>query len=252
MANQILADIAEGKYADGDRLPSERKLAQMFEVSRPVVREAIVALEICKAVEVKPNSGIYALSWENRKEPPSVNVSAGAFELFEARLVIEGETAFMAASTLSDATIGELGKLTEEMQAAEDKNWIDRAEVIDERFHLIIAEGTNNGVLNDIVVDLWEARRQSPLAMRLLAQIHGRGISRRVDEHAHILSALKERDPHAARAAMRRHIGCVIAELAAATELDMQSNPSPGDGQDGSSSRSGANHHAAIRTLARF
>jgi DNA-binding FadR family transcriptional regulator len=63
VAEQLAEVIASGEYPVGSRLPAERKLAERFNVSRPTVREAIIALELAGCVEVKGGSGVYVTSW---------------------------------------------------------------------------------------------------------------------------------------------------------------------------------------------
>src|SRR5216110_1658100 len=101
IAQTLSKDIADGKYEVGQRLPSERELAQNFKVSRPTVREAIIALELDGLVEVRLGSGVYVMS----RQPPGGREGAkdiGPFELLEARHAIEGEAAALAAVRIDD------------------------------------------------------------------------------------------------------------------------------------------------------
>ena len=66
IAQKLARDIAIGRYDLGQRLPSERELAQAFAVSRPTVREAIIALELDGLVDVRTGSGVYVMN----KKPP--------------------------------------------------------------------------------------------------------------------------------------------------------------------------------------
>src|SRR5690348_1481108 len=96
IAQTIAADIASGKFAVGQRLPSERDLAQALDVSRPTVREAIIALELDGLVDVRMGSGVYVL----HQRPPAGQApdrDIGPFELLEARRAIEGESCALAA-----------------------------------------------------------------------------------------------------------------------------------------------------------
>src|SRR3954447_2366374 len=88
IAQKLARDIATGRYEVGQRLPSERELAQSFSVSRPTVREAIIALELDELVEVRTGSGVYVTN----REPPTGQAGVkdiGPFELLEARRAIE-------------------------------------------------------------------------------------------------------------------------------------------------------------------
>src|SRR3954470_19599760 len=101
ISRKLAKSIADGEYAVGDRLPSERELAQNFKISRPTVREAIIALELDGLVEVRVGSGVYVMS----RQPPGGREGAkdiGPFELLEARHAIEGEAAALAAERIDD------------------------------------------------------------------------------------------------------------------------------------------------------
>ena len=90
--------IDSGQYPPGSRLPPERELAENFEVSRPTIREAIIALEVLERVEVKTGSGVYVL--EHTKQNTGLEISA--FELTQARALVEGEAAALAATTITE------------------------------------------------------------------------------------------------------------------------------------------------------
>ena len=84
ISRKLAKSIADGKYDIGQRLPSERELAQTFGVSRPTVREAIIALELDGLVEVRLGSGVYVT---NRHPPSGIEGAKdiGPFELLEVR-----------------------------------------------------------------------------------------------------------------------------------------------------------------------
>ena len=102
VASRIEDLIAGGKIGAGKRLPAEKELARQLGVSRPTIREAMIALEIAGLVEVRTGSGIYV-----SKQTPSPTViidsGPGPFELLNARLLIEGE---IAANVAVQATPG--------------------------------------------------------------------------------------------------------------------------------------------------
>src|SRR5512140_3135570 len=94
IAEQIRTLIKSGEFKAGGRLPPERDLARQLGVSRPSVREALIALEVEGLVEVRIGSGIYVTGLP-RAAPPteSEQPAAGPFELLRARYVIESECA---------------------------------------------------------------------------------------------------------------------------------------------------------------
>ncbi len=109
IAAKLLSEIQSGKYPVGARLPAERDLALKYAVSRPVVREAIIALEVQGLVDVRVGSGVYVLSTSEQKQVPAGNVSA--IELTEARLLVESEVAALAAAQITDEELIELETL---------------------------------------------------------------------------------------------------------------------------------------------
>jgi DNA-binding FadR family transcriptional regulator len=218
IAQKLAKAIASGEYELGQRLPSERELAQSFGVSRPTVREAIIALELDELVEVRLGSGVYV----KNRQPPSGTEAAkdiGPFELLEARHAIEGEAAALAALRIDDAQIDELSKLIAEMRDDNRQNEIIMSEIADRRFHELIAASTQNSGIIAAVQMLWDARARSPQSHLMDDKSRARGLKPPVDEHSAILRALKRRDPDAARAAMHKHISRVIEDVLKVTEV---------------------------------
>ena len=115
IAHRIEAMIGEGGYREGDCLPSERELAQRLGVSRPLTREAVIALEVAGIVEVCTGSGVYI-----RNSGPSSSArlrqflagdpGPGPYEALEVRWPIEGDAVFRAATRLGESEVAELHK----------------------------------------------------------------------------------------------------------------------------------------------
>jgi DNA-binding FadR family transcriptional regulator len=217
VAQDLSAKIAGGAYAIGQRLPSERDLAQTYSVSRPTVREAIIALELDGLVEVRIGSGVYVAALVPRGGAAGVT-DIGPFELLEARRAIEGEACGLAAARITDDELSQLARMITEMQAADAD--LVKAEEADRRFHLLIAECTRNSAVVAAVTMLWDARARSPQTQLLSAKAHAAGVGPRLDEHTAILEALASRTPETARQAMRSHLTRVLESLLAATEVE--------------------------------
>lgn len=215
LALRLIADIREGRYDVGARLPAERELAIEHGVSRPTVREAIIALEVQGLVEVRVGSGVYV----RRPIQPAddAGTDIGAFELTEARLLFEGEAAALAASNMSDEELDRLDALVAAIAAA---NATGSGEAPDQEFHLAIAGGSGNGAVVKIIESLWALRRTSPECVLMFDRARDQGSKPVVEEHAAIVTALRSRSPAAARAAMRAHLGRVIDHLLDATEAE--------------------------------
>jgi GntR family transcriptional regulator, hexuronate regulon transcriptional repressor len=219
IAQQMSEAIKRGDWRRGQRMPSERDLAEQYGVSRPTVREAIIALELSGLVEVRQGSGVYVTGWtkesaaEARRMP---ELDTGAFELTEARRIFEGEAAALAAAVINEEQLKQLTGLYALMA---DKDTPDEeADRADRQFHVGVAKATGNSAIVSVVESLWDMRYASPLCRAILARA---AIMRPVArEHQSILKALKARDPQAARVAMREHLGDVIDALLKATEIE--------------------------------
>jgi len=217
VAEQLAAVISEGEYPLGSRLPAERKLAERFDVSRPTVREAIIALELAGCVEVRGGSGVYVCD-ANSSNFPKTDLSVGPFDILEARILVEGEAAQLAAIRITDEELVELREALEDMVQENEKEPL--CEEADQNFHLLIARATRNEALASACAHLWSLRNSSPVSARILQKVRQVGSRPRIEEHRAVLEALENRDPKAARKAMRDHLTCVIQQLLDATEAE--------------------------------
>jgi GntR family transcriptional regulator, hexuronate regulon transcriptional repressor len=214
LARRLIAELSSGRYAPGDRLPAERELSAQFSVSRPTVREAMIALEVQGLVDVRLGSGAYVKRLPGKNDIPGFNISA--FELTEARLLFEGEAAALAATQITDEGLAELAELVE---AIERENHNPHGtEKADRAFHLAIARATRNAAVFEAVERLWDLRAASPESALLHEKARSANIKPVVEEHTAVLNALRDHDPVAARAAMRAHLAAVLDSLLFATE----------------------------------
>jgi GntR family transcriptional regulator, hexuronate regulon transcriptional repressor len=214
VARQLVAELVAGTWPVGSRLPAERELAALYQVSRPTAREAVIALEVRGFVEVRTGSGIYVVRLPGDEDIPGYCTTA--FELTESRLLIEGETAALAATQITDAQLAEIEALIEDIDREnQDPKGSDRA---DRQFHLAVARAADNSGLLGAVTNLWDLRESSAEAALLHAKARTANIKPVVEEHTAILDALKARDPEAARAAMRAHLLAVMDGLLLAAE----------------------------------
>lgn len=217
VAERLARAIAAGTYKEGDRLPAERDLAQSYSVSRPTIREAIIALELDGMVEVRIGSGVYVTNTEPVRAQVAMDI--GAFELTEARLLIEGEVAALAATQITDEELEELETLLDKMDSANRKG-AGAGELVDRQFHETIARVTRNSALLQMVEQLWTIRNRSPQCVRLFEKSRSAGNAPVLNEHRAIVEALRTRDANAARAAMRDHLSRVLSYLLDATEVE--------------------------------
>ena len=209
--------IQRGEFKPGQRIPSERELADEYKVSRPTVREAMIALEVIGIVRSRHGSGIFVVD-NPPLDAPMIGLDIGAFELTEARRLFEAEAAALAAVSITDEEIATLERLIGEMER-ENQEHVS-GEHADHEFHLTIARATRNSAVVDVIESLWDTRYRSPLCQHMLERARAVGVVPKIDEHQEILAALRERNPKAARKAMRDHLGRVIEGLLRATETD--------------------------------
>lgn len=217
VAEQLAEVIASGEYPVGSRLPAERKLAERFNVSRPTVREAIIALELAGCVEVKGGSGVYVTSGRSGALA-GTEMDIGAFEIFEARLLFESEVAAIAARTITDSELADLRAALNSMIAENEQEQV--SENADEIFHLLIAKATHNEAIVSVCKHLWALRNRSVVSASILAKARRAGTRPRIDEHARILEALELRNSAAAREAMRDHLKRVVELLLDSAEAE--------------------------------
>ncbi|ASP48648.1 FadR/GntR family transcriptional regulator [Cognaticolwellia beringensis] len=218
VAEKLIALIESEQYTVGMRLPAERDLAAMFNVSRPTIREAVIALELEGFVEVRMGSGVYIIEHNIGKSRFS-DKDVGPFELTEARALFEGEAAALAATMISDEELAQLAETLNEM-ACENNNDTDTHEAADKRFHMIIANATNNSAISSVIEELWDERDSSALTRRMYQTVRDSGVKPSVEEHRAIYEALKAHDAQAARALMREHLMRVIDGILQATEVE--------------------------------
>ncbi|PTB22387.1 GntR family transcriptional regulator [Trinickia symbiotica] len=204
VAAQILALIRQGELPVGERLPPERELAQRLGVSRPSLREALVALEIGGQIEIRMSSGVYVLDGGARDEGVMGALGDSPSELMQARAAIEGSVVVLATAHMTAATLDRLRRTIERMRrlANAGKSPIEA----DRQFHMLIAECAGNSVLSRFVAELFDSRHD-PLAVAIRGHAESAQTwTAAADEHERILKALQSGDPIAAQTMMRAHL----------------------------------------------
>lgn len=204
ISDQLRKLIVDGEFPTGSRLPSERDLSVQLGVSRPSLREALIALEVEGYIEVRMGSGIYVCPPAPREGQIDLSSEEGPLELIRAREMIEGEVAYAAAKNASAAQLDAIDQAFQLMIAHTDAG-INPLEA-DRLFHIRVAEATGNSVLVGLVTQLFDARL-GPLFKRLHSHFDSKVVwYEAIDEHALVIQALRERNAEKARAAMRRHM----------------------------------------------
>ena len=200
-AIQIAEFISKGNLKPGDKLPPERNLAKILNVSRPTVREAMIALELSGLIEVKTGSGVYLKM--NKPNLVLMDKGIGPFEVLELRRILEPEVAALAASRIRKAQLRRLEKILSEMK---NQNDTPAMQTSDKNFHIHIAEVVANTAISGTIRWLWEIRERTELTRVFHERILQEGIFPLLEQHEVILSALALGDPDLARQAMSDHL----------------------------------------------
>jgi DNA-binding FadR family transcriptional regulator len=207
VAQDIEDRIRSGEWAVGHRLPAERELIKRFNVSRSVLREALIVLELKGLVEIRVGAGTYVRrSGEEAAPPPDASALAAAtpFELLLARRMVESEVARLAALTATPDDLARMKAALDQM-AGDPEPYMLR-HVADRAFHLAIAEATRNSALVFVVSAYWDRYR------RVIVN-HASAEARRpenrqpaIADHEAIYRCIADRDGAGAAAAMQAHL----------------------------------------------
>lgn len=208
---QIRRMVSSGAFSPGEKLPTERELAEMFAVSRPTIREAIRVLSFSGVLASKQGSGTYVTRDGPRHAHNlvlSLDVTHDADDdLMEIRLWLEIGACERAATHITDKQVARLNRILSDFEAG--ARTAERFVQQELAFHTVIHEASGNAVL---VSQMRAMRRLIEDRLRVAVETFGiRQAS--LDEHRQIIAALDGRDPVAARRAMRIHLTLARDEL---------------------------------------
>ncbi len=227
---QIQDAILTGRFRTGDRLPSERELTQLFDVSRPTLREALRALEVLGILDIRPgkSGGIFVAVPSGDSVGSALAAlirlrGATAAELNEFRTSFEGETAAWAARRADDEDVERILQLAAEVRERAERpqtRWPDMVE-LDLLFHETVAAASKNQVRVAVMLGTLRALQRVELT---ITEIADAALHRSVGvELGAVAEAIRDRDPDRAREAMRGHV-----DRFGALYLDVQSDPPAG------------------------
>jgi GntR family transcriptional repressor for pyruvate dehydrogenase complex len=222
VVKQIEELIENGKLKPGDRLPPEKILAKKLGVSRPSIREAIVALEILGFVETRGGRGNFVKDVVNASVLDqgfrNLEEEESPFELLQARKIIEGEIAGYAARMAEEEDLRRIRQSLDNMRnmAHEPSNpeKFDQHVKLDLEFHLSIARATHNAVLLRMVTQLFESLKEDLWTSFKKKSWGIPGILQRYfKEHEQIFSAIEAQQSYQARKSMHKHLTGVQKDL---------------------------------------
>ncbi len=212
VAQQIQQLIVDEGWPTGSRIPTERELGEQFGVSRTVIREALKALAERGLIAIRPGRGTFVADrgLGALKEPMKLFFQRHNLthrDLLEARRVLEIEIAGLAAERAQPEQIEQLRASIEEMDVALED--VERYVRTDQRFHLLLAEATQNKMFPMLTESMAELLHESRRLIFGVAGAPNRGQA----HHRALLEALERRDAGAARRAMEEHLEQVDTEI---------------------------------------
>ncbi len=200
--------ITRQELKPGDKLPSQRDLAQHLGISRNSLREALATLEIMGVIDVQAGRGAYIGHSGFRTEleggEPSGQRSARftLAEIYQMRFALEGLTVRLAARRAGEADIRELRRINRSLELCFENRQLAEAAQLDNEFHTAIADLSGNSIVRDVLCRyqaLVLESQQLPLyALDRLAEP--------ITEHAALVDAIEAGDPALAEAAIHFHL----------------------------------------------
>ncbi|MFE3839105.1 FadR/GntR family transcriptional regulator [Pseudogemmobacter sonorensis] len=203
---RLQRSIKSGAYRPEERLPTEHDLAAEFEVSRPIVREALKRLRERGLIYSRRGAGSFVRSI-GLKQPLGFGQLENVSDLlncYEFRITLEPEAAARAAERHDQARLDDIARALELMRDATNRQ--SHREDADFQFHLAIALAAENSYFSTAMEAL---KDHIAVGMRFhgaSVKREASGLARVFDEHAAIHEAIRNRDGAGARQLMTRHL----------------------------------------------
>ena len=202
---QIVQLLMSGQLMPGDKLPAEMTLMEQFDVSRPVLREALSSLETLEIITRRPRGGTY-VNDRVGSNPFKVMLALSINNvpaIIEARMTLELGLVTIAAEKISDEQLEKLKVTIDRIQENPDDDYGQ----LDKEFHRIIAQSANNPVVEGMIDSLLITHEKTDS----LIPYREPGIT--VEHHLGIYEALKSRDPYESFKQMYKHLSFVRKKL---------------------------------------
>lgn len=225
VVDQIELLVLRGILRPGERLPSERDLAERMAVSRPSLREAVGLLQDRGLLTSKPGSGIFVSEDIGAHYPEALTQLFAShddalFDFLAFRRDIEGIAAERAAKYASETDLKVVQAVFDKMKAAHDKRDPKEESDLDAEFHMAIVEASHNVVLLHMMRGMFELLSKGVFFNR--STIFKQRVNREalLEQHQAINDALQNRDGEASRAALENHLSFVSACLETQKKAD--------------------------------
>lgn len=225
VVRQIEGLILRGILHPGERLPSERDLADRLGVSRPSLRDALADLESRGLLTTRPGAGVYIADVLGSAFSPALiklfaTHDEAVFDYLAFRRDMEGLAAERAAALASDTDLAVIDAILQKMEAAHTKRDPTDEAALDAQFHMAIIEASHNVVMLHMMRSMFDLLRQGVFYNRQTMFKNRLTRGALLDQHRAINSALQSRNPPAARAAIAAHLAYVEQALADQIKAD--------------------------------
>lgn len=221
--------VEKNQMQVGDRLPAERKLCEQLGVSRSSLREAIQQLTSQGMLVSKVGAGTFLqqlpTNWSQYQivQPLSNLIDedpAYRFDVQEARMVLEGGTAWYAAQRATSEDLKNIRACYEQIAHFQILGDDDQAAIADAKFHLAIAEASHNLVLIQMMRGLFDLLQYNVVLGRRKVYTEAHRFDQLHDQHFQVMDAIERQDPEAARTAVCGHIEFVVQQVRMIDEED--------------------------------
>lgn len=217
VVDQIKELIDNGTLLIGEKLPSERDLSVDMGLSRSTIREAMTALDILGYVEVKPGLGTFVADrshmengWADSLEESD---TISPTEIFEARLILEPQLARIASQRATIEELDELKRIVDEADKLHETE-IEAFELLDEQFHMLIADAARNEVLSRFAQNINNLRKSKLFGSMKYESLKREGrISKYKIEHRLIYEAIQNRDYKESERLVRKHLTDIRSDI---------------------------------------
>ncbi|MEM7743319.1 MAG: FadR/GntR family transcriptional regulator [Pseudomonadota bacterium] len=215
---QVEELILQGVLRPGDRLPSERDMAELLDVSRPTLREALADLEERGLIATRQGGGTFIADiMGSAFTPPLIELFAthdtALFDYIAFRRDLEGLAAERAAAFATDADLAILDGVFERMEAAAGKRKPDEEAAIDAEFHMTVVEAAHNVIMMHMMRALYDLLVRGVWYNREAVYAARAHRSKLLDQHRAIRDAIRARDGAGARKAVETHMDFVADAL---------------------------------------
>ena len=214
IAQRLRDAIFTGTYANGERLPAERDLAEHFGASRGTVREALKRLEDQQLLVRKIGSGTFV---HHSGDESAIDIAdkTSPLELIEVRISLEPAICRLAAVNATRRDLFDLEETMRKLEAAEDREAFSQA---DEAFHMALAECTHNPLLVWLYRQTNEVRAHDQWGLMKRKILSRDNITAYNAQHRQILEALRSRDVDQAVSSIKLHLEKARQDLLGAPE----------------------------------